>query len=87
VDKHCLYFCFLRTVDNSFIITQSKYFDNDLKNADILIKNNGIIIIDDINIDYINDAVNYYINNNNYVELLFLELKINIHPHRIIKKK
>jgi predicted O-methyltransferase YrrM len=64
-----------------------EYFDNDLKNADILIKNNGIIIIDDINIDYINDAVNYYINNNNYVELLFLELKINIHPHRIIQKK
>jgi hypothetical protein len=61
--------------------------ENDFKYADILIKNNGIIIIDDTNIDCINDAVNNYINNKNYIELFLLDLKDFIHPHRIIQKK
>jgi hypothetical protein len=61
--------------------------DNDFKNADILIKNNGIIIIDDTNISFINDAVDFYINNNNYVELFLLDIKSFVYPHRIIQKK
>ena len=61
--------------------------DNDFKYADILIKNNGIIIIDDTDYQYINDAVDFYINNNNYIELFLLDVKNFIHPHRIIQKK
>jgi len=61
--------------------------DSDFKYADILIKNDGIIIIDDTNIDCINDAVDYYINNKNYIEIFLLDLKGFIHPHRIIQKK
>lgn len=61
--------------------------DSDLKYADILIKNDGIIIIDDTNYNCINDAVDYYINNKNYVEIFLLDLKDFIYPHRIIQKK
>jgi hypothetical protein len=57
---------------------------NDIKNADILVKINGIIIIDDTYIPYINEYVNLYISNGKYVELNLLETKG--YQHRIIKK-
>jgi predicted O-methyltransferase YrrM len=61
---------------------------NDFMNCDILIKNpNGIIIIDDTNIPHINNEVDFYLNNKNYVELFFFNLEDFQHPHRIIKKK
>lgn len=61
--------------------------ENDMKNADILIMKEGIIIIDDTNIDYIYNCVDYYINNRNYEELFLIEIDKNYNiPHRIIKK-
>jgi len=61
---------------------------NDFKNCDVLIKKpGGIIIIDDTNISYINELVDFYIKNNNYVELFFLDVSNFIYPHRIIQKK
>jgi predicted O-methyltransferase YrrM len=62
--------------------------ENDMKNADILISYNGIIIIDDTNYNDINDCVDFYIKNKNYEEIFLLEIDKNyIDPHRIIKKK
>lgn len=62
--------------------------DNDMKNADLLIMKEGIIIIDDTNIDYINNYIDYYIKNKNYEEIILLQSNINYTiPHRIIKKK
>jgi len=60
---------------------------NDLKNCDNLIKRGGIIIIDDTNYSHINNEVDFYINNYNYVELFFLDISKFMHPHRIIQKK
>jgi len=57
---------------------------NDMKYADLLIKNNGIIIIDDTNDYNINKYVDLYINSGNYIELNIL--KTIGYPHRIIKK-
>jgi hypothetical protein len=61
--------------------------ENDFKNADLLIKKDGIIIIDDTNISVINECVDYYINNKNYEELIFYNLNEYCYPHRIIIKK
>lgn len=59
-----------------------------MKNADILIDINGIIIIDDTDYNYINNCVDYYIKNKNYEEIFLLEIdKTYSNPHRIIKKK
>jgi hypothetical protein len=57
---------------------------NDMKNADVLVRVGGIIIIDDTYVNYINDQVNLYINNGNYKELDIL--KTIGYTHRIIKK-
>jgi hypothetical protein len=57
---------------------------NDIKNADILVKINGIIIIDDTYIPYINEYVNLYISNGKYIELNLLETIG--YKHRVIKK-
>jgi len=55
-----------------------------LKNADILLDINGIIIIDDTNDENINKYVDLYLATNNYIELFFLET--HMCKHRIIKK-
>lgn len=60
---------------------------NDLKNADMLIKKGGIIVIDDTHLHIINNQVDYYIQNKNYQELFFLDLMYFMYPHRIIQKK
>jgi predicted O-methyltransferase YrrM len=60
---------------------------NDFKNCDSLIKIGGIIIIDDTNVKHINDEVDFYIKNNNYIELFFSDVSNFIYPHRIIQKK
>lgn len=57
---------------------------NDMKHADILVKNNGIVIIDDTNCDYINKTVDAYLSTGNYIELNVL--KTQGYPHRIIRK-
>jgi len=57
---------------------------NDLKNADILVKNGGIIIIDDTNMWHINNYVNLYISNGKYREMDVLRTEG--YPHRIIQK-
>lgn len=65
-----------------------EFIKNDFKNCDILIKKpGGIIIIDDTNMEHINNEVDFYIKNNNYVELFFLDLSNFVFPHRIIQKK
>ena len=57
---------------------------NDMKNADLLVKINGILIIDDTNVSVINNYVDLYILNEKYVEL---NLCITHgYPHRILKK-
>jgi hypothetical protein len=56
--------------------------ENDMKNADILIDINDIIIIDDTDYNYINNFVDYYIKNKNYEEID----KTYSNPYRIIKK-
>ena len=57
---------------------------NDMKNADLLVKPNGIVIVDDTNGEIINNYVDLYISTKNYVE-------VNVLPtfgyqHRIIRK-
>jgi hypothetical protein len=57
---------------------------NDMKNADLLVKKNGIIIIDDTYIETINKYVNLYISTGNYVEMNLLSTYG--YQHRVIKK-
>ena len=57
---------------------------NDMINADLLVKINGIVIIDDTNIPYINNYVDFYLSNGNYIEMNLLPTQGC--PHRIIKK-
>lgn len=58
---------------------------NDMKNADLLLKKDGIMIIDDTNVDIINNYVNLYISTGKYNEINLLSTQF--YPHRIIKKK
>jgi hypothetical protein len=57
---------------------------NDMKNTDLLVKKNGIVIIDDTNNETINKYVDMYISSGNYIELNLLSTYG--YPHRIIKK-
>ena len=57
---------------------------NDMKNTDLLVKKNGIVIIDDTDNSIINKYVDLYISNGNYIELNLLSTYG--YPHRIIKK-
>ena len=57
---------------------------NDMKNMDLLVKKNGIVIIDDTNAAIINKYVDLYLSHGNYIELNLLPTYI--YPHRIIKK-
>ena len=58
---------------------------NDIKNADLLVKIGGIIIIDDTNMNHINNyVVNLYLSNGKYREMDVL--KTIGYPHRIIQK-
>jgi hypothetical protein len=57
---------------------------NDMKNADMLVKIDGIVIIDDTNMPEINKYVDLYISNGNYIELNLS--KTHGYEHRIIKK-
>ena len=57
---------------------------NDMKNCDLLIKKNGIIIIDDTNMYEINIYVDLYISSGNYIELNVY--KTYGYEHRIIQK-
>lgn len=60
--------------------------ENDMKNASILIKTNGIIVIDDTNDYNINKCVDDYLVTGKYVELFLLPMGACNCPHRIIKK-
>ena len=55
---------------------------NDMKHSDILISHNGIIVIDDTDVSYINKCVNTYISSGRYIELNVLKQT----KHRIIRK-
>lgn len=55
-----------------------------MKNCDLLIKKNGIIIIDDTNMYEINIYVDLYISSGNYIELNVY--KTYGYEHRIIQK-
>jgi hypothetical protein len=57
---------------------------NDMKNADLLVKKDGIIIIDDSHIESINKYINLYLSNGNYHELNLLST--HGYPHRVIQK-
>lgn len=57
---------------------------NDMKNTDILVKMNGIVIVDDTNSQIINKYVDLYLSTGRYVELNLLPSYG--YPHRIIKK-
>ena len=57
---------------------------NDMKNADLLLKKDGIMIIDDTNSETINNYVNLYISNGNYNEINVLSTQG--YQHRVIKK-
>jgi hypothetical protein len=58
---------------------------NDMKNANILVRLNWIIIIDDTDVNsIINSYVDLYISKGDYIELELL--KTYGYPHRIIKK-
>lgn len=58
--------------------------ENDMKNADILLANNGILIVDDTNMNHINNCVNKYLATGRYIELNII--KTVGYPHRIIMK-
>jgi len=57
---------------------------NDMKNTDMLVKINGIVIVDDTNSPEINKYVDVYISTGNYVELNLLAT--HGYQHRIIKR-
>jgi hypothetical protein len=57
---------------------------NDMKNTDLLVKVNGIVIVDDTNNEIINGYVDKYISSGNYVELNVIQTFG--YPHRIIRK-
>ena len=57
---------------------------NDMRNSDLLLKQNGIMIVDDTNNGTINHYVNLYIQTNRYREMDVLTTKG--YPHRIIQK-
>lgn len=57
---------------------------NDMKNTDLLVKINGLVIIDDTNSHIINKYVDLYISTGNYIELNLLSTFG--YPHRVIKK-
>lgn len=57
---------------------------NDMKNADALVKMDGIVIIDDTNCEYINKCVELYLSTGKYSEIHVLKTKG--YPHRIIRK-
>jgi len=57
---------------------------NDMRNADLLVKTGGIVIVDDTNAEHINKYVDLYITHGNYIELNLL--KSHGYEHRIIKK-
>ena len=57
---------------------------NDMRNADILVREGGIIIIDDTDSHIINSYVNNYLERGDYTELNVL--KTFRCPHRIIRK-
>jgi hypothetical protein len=57
---------------------------HDIRNADLLVRQNGIIIIDDTNDEIINKYVDLYLSTGNYIEMDIL--KTYGYPHRIIKK-
>ena len=57
---------------------------NDMKNADILVKKNGLIIIDDTHHDNINSYLNLFLSFGDYKEVKVLETKG--YQHRIIQK-
>ena len=58
---------------------------NDMKNADLLTKKGGIVIIDDTNMSHINKYVDAYVSTGKYNEMDVL--KTHGYPHRIIQKK
>ena len=58
---------------------------NDMKNADILIKVGGILIVDDVSLTHVNDCVNSYLASGKYIEINVLTSYG--YPHRIIRKK
>jgi hypothetical protein len=57
---------------------------NDMKNADLLVKKNGIIIIDDTNSPTINRYVDLYLSTGKFVEMKLLPTYG--YEHRVIKK-
>jgi hypothetical protein len=57
---------------------------NDMLNSDLLVKLNGIIIIDDTNMNHINNYVDLYLLSGKYKELDVI--KTTGYPHRIIRK-
>jgi len=57
---------------------------HDMKNANLLVKNGGIVIVDDTNVNYISSYVDTYIASGKYKELDVL--KTTGYQHRIIQK-
>jgi hypothetical protein len=57
---------------------------NDMKNADLLVKVGGIVIVDDTNAGHINNYVNLYLSSGKYREVDVLTTYG--YPHRIIQK-
>ena len=57
---------------------------NDMKNADILVRNGGIVIVDDTQIYEINTYVQYYLSTGKYREID--ALKTSGYPHRVLQK-
>jgi hypothetical protein len=57
---------------------------NDMKNADLLVKAGGIVIVDDTSMGHINNCVNEYLASGKYKEVNVL--KTQGYPHRILQK-
>jgi hypothetical protein len=55
-----------------------------MKNANSILKYDGILIVDDTNVDYIDDEVNSYLKLGNYTEINILETTA--YKHRILRK-
>jgi hypothetical protein len=57
---------------------------NDMKNADLLVKKGGVLIVDDTNMHHVNKYVDLYVQNGKYKEMNVL--KSTVYPHRILQK-
>ena len=67
-----------------YSVVAALLLSDDMKHADLLLKKNGIMIVDDTNYGVINSYVDLYLSSGNYIEVNVIPTKA--HPHRVLQK-